>query len=106
VLRLLAPDGSVADAVPFAKATTTSPAGFPADLQALQTGGLWIPANCGGAPCDYTTTPLASDATVSVDWTTAGTSPTATSVQRKSGQFTKTAADWTLAAQTFGAANN
>ncbi len=105
VLRLVAPDNSVADAVPFAKVSTTSPSGYPADLQAIQAAGQWLPADCGGALCSYASTPLASDATISVDWTTAGPSAIGTSVQRKSGAATRTSADWTPAAQTFGLNN-
>ncbi len=107
VLRLIAPNNAVADAVAFAKATTASPATFPADLQTIQAAGQWLPANCGGAACTYASTPTASDATISVDWTMAATAPTGTnvSVQRKSGQVTKTTADWTQTAQTFGAPN-
>ena len=106
VLRLVAPDNSVADALALAKATTTSPVGYPADLQAIQAAGQWLPANCGGAACTYTSTPIASDVTISIDWTTAATTATGVSVQRKSGQHTKTVADWTAVTQTFGAANN
>ncbi len=106
VLRLIAPDGSVADALALAKATTTSPAGYPADLQTIQTAGQWLPANCGGTACTYTSTPIASDATISIDWTNAAATATGISVQRKSGQMTKTAADWTQVTETFGVANN
>ena len=105
VLQLLAPDNSVMDVVPFAKAGSSSPTGFPTDLQTIQGGGHWMPANCGGMACTYMTTPSASDATISVDWTALGTSASGTSAQRKPGQFTKTAADWHTAAASFGAAN-
>lgn len=105
VLELVTPGATVMDVVPFAKAGTTSPVGFPADLQTIQTAASWLPADCGGVACTYATTPPASDATIAVDWTTLGTSATGTTVQRKAGQFTKTSADWHLAAQTLGAAN-
>ena len=106
VLRLVAPDGSVVDALALAKPAVASPVGYPADLQAIQAAGQWLPASCGGVPCTYMTTPSAGDATISIDWTTAATTATGVSVQRKSGQATKSAADWTAVTQTFGAANN
>ncbi len=105
ILRLINPDTTVADAVALVKANSTSPVTFPADLQVLQAAALWLPADCGGALCTYTSTPIASDPTVSVDWSTTSTTATGTSVQRKSGAQTKTAADWSATTQTFGLPN-
>ncbi|NUO47424.1 MAG: hypothetical protein HOV80_01065 [Polyangiaceae bacterium] len=104
VIRLEAPGGVVLDAVPFAITSGTPPAAFPGDLQALQAAGFWLPANCGGAPCDYVSTPTAIG--VSVLYTGVGNSATTNSVQRKLGFDTMQASDWNAAAaQTWGQPN-
>jgi hypothetical protein len=105
VLRVRASGGSTIDAVPFVLSTSPSPpAAFPTALQALQAEGLWLPADCGGAPCTYLTNPSAVQ--VSVDYAGAGTTATGNSISRGSGLFTKQSSDWNAAgAQTFGADN-
>lgn len=106
VLRVEAPGGgSSLDAVPFVLSTTVSPpAAFPGDLQALQAAGRWLPADCGGSPCSYTSTPTAVG--VSVDYNGCGTSPTGNSVARQSGQMTMQKGDWNAAATpSWGVAN-
>lgn len=93
--------GVLMDAVPFTDGRTVGvPATFLTDLQALQADGLWLPADCDGAPCT-TETALA----ISVDWTGMGTAPTSDSVRRTSGTDTDLAADWAVGPSSFGAAN-
>jgi hypothetical protein len=106
VLRLLAADGTTTlDAVPFAKVTTVSPAGYPADVQSIQAASLWLPTMCGGALCSYTSTPLVSDATVSVDWTNAAATVAGVSVQRNVTIDNNVVGDWHQAASSWGLAN-
>jgi hypothetical protein len=102
VLSVAASDGTTMDAVPFAKPPSTTPATFPTTLQYIQGLGQWQPADSGGMPTDYTTTPSAVD--VSVDWSTAGTTPSGNTVQR-SGPDTNAKADWSVKASTLGVAN-
>ncbi len=106
VLRVEAPGGSlVLDAVPFVLSNNpTPPAAFPGDLQTLQAAGRWLPANCGGSPCTYTSIPTAVQ--ISVDYLGCGTTPTGNSVARRPGQTTMQNADWyAAAAQTMGLVN-
>ena len=105
VIRVVDATNAIQDAVPFVLTTSASPpAAFPANLQALQTAGLWLPADCGGSPCTYLTTPSAI--AVSVPYDGAGNTATGNSVQRKPATDTNQNSDWYAAgAQTFGAAN-
>jgi hypothetical protein len=65
---------------------------------------LWLPADCGGTPCTYASTPTAVE--VSVQYDGAGNTPAGNSIQRKPATATKQKTDWNAAAaQTFGAAN-
>lgn len=75
---------------------------FPANLQFVQAAGQWLPANCGGGACTYSSTPSAL--AVSVDWTGLGTSPTGISLQR-SGVDSNQRTDWLLAPASFGLPN-
>jgi hypothetical protein len=102
VLSVAASDGTTMDAVPFATPPSTTPATFPATLQYIQGLGQWQPADSGGMPTDYTTTPSAVD--VSVDWSTAGTTPSGNTVQR-GGADTNAKADWSVKASSLGVAN-
>ena len=96
------PDGSLHDAVPFVNtAVSTPPSAFPGDLQTLQSMGLWLPGDCGGALCTYTSTPTA--VAISADWTGTGATATGNSAQRTANNHM--ASDWHVAAPTFGAAN-
>lgn len=107
VLRLIKPDASIADAVPFLSSlTANSPMTFPTELQGIQTtaGGGWMPMDCGGALCTYTSTPTA--VSISVDASMAASTAAGVSVQRKAGANTHTNADWTQVTSTFGAPNN
>jgi hypothetical protein len=102
VLSVAASDGTTMDAVPFAQPPSTTPATFPATLQFIQHLGHWQPADSGGVPTDYTTTPSALD--VSVDWSTVGTTASGNTVQR-SGADTNSKADWSVKANSLGLAN-
>jgi hypothetical protein len=102
VLSVAASDGTTMDAVPFAQPPSSTPATFPATLQFIQQLGHWQPADSGGAPTDYTTTPSAVD--VSVDWSTVGTTASGNTVQR-SGADTNSKADWSVKANSLGVAN-
>ena len=97
----------IQDAVPFGRSTTAAPGVFPANIQALQEAGQWLPANCGGVlPCTTTTTPTAQD--VSADWTTlptSGATPASNSVRRISATDTNTRDDWAVGAPSWGVAN-
>lgn len=75
---------------------------FPANLQFVQAAGQWLPANCGGVACTYSSTPSAL--AVSADWTGLGTGPTGTSLQR-SGVDSNQRSDWVLAPASFGLPN-
>ncbi|XXF78081.1 chitobiase/beta-hexosaminidase C-terminal domain-containing protein [Myxococcaceae bacterium GXIMD 01537] len=74
------PGGVTQDAVPFAHFGTQAPAAFATQFQTLQAEGLWLPADCGGAPCTPTSTPTARD--ISVNWSTAGSNRTGITVYR------------------------
>ncbi|PTL82811.1 chitobiase/beta-hexosaminidase C-terminal domain-containing protein [Vitiosangium sp. GDMCC 1.1324] len=102
VLRVKDPMGNTQDAVPFVvDGQTTST--FPAQLQAIQAEGLWLPADCGGMLCTYTSVPSAMQ--VSVNWSNL-TSTSATSVQRYGGMDTNQYSDWSPAGtSSFGLPN-
>ncbi len=100
VLVVRAPNTAIEDGVAFYRAGSASPAGFPAEVVALQTAGMWLPANCGG-PCN--TVPLAEG--VSADWNGVGTTATGASVARKANADTDKAADWAVGAHSFGLTN-
>nr|WP_228530782.1 MULTISPECIES: chitobiase/beta-hexosaminidase C-terminal domain-containing protein [Myxococcaceae] len=94
VLRVKDPSGTTQDAVPLIVTTGTPASAFPAQLQAAQAEGLWLPTDCGGALCTYTSTPSAS--TVSVNMTGL-TNTTASSVRRISTTDSNTLSDWVSA---------
>ncbi len=75
---------------------------FPANLQFVQAAGQWLPANCGGGACTYSSTPSAL--AVSADWTGLGTGSTGISLQR-SGVDSNQRTDWLLAPASFGLPN-
>jgi hypothetical protein len=109
VLRIKGPTGATQDAVPFVVSTLTNrPAAFPDRLTAIQTEGLWMPADCGGAPCLYDPpTGVPSAISVSVDWKNLGNSSTGNSLRRVSATDNNTASDWATApaTPTWGAEN-
>jgi hypothetical protein len=105
IMRVEAPGNVILDAVPFVLSNTaTPPAAFPGDLQALQALARWLPADCGGQLCTYTSTPTA--VSISVDLLGAGTTATGNSISRKPGMNTMQASDWNAAgAHSWGLAN-
>lgn len=97
--------GALLDAVAAGRSDLANPtAAFPANLQFAQAAGQWLPADCGGAACTYTSTPSALD--VAVDWTGLGTASSGLSLQRaNAGGDTNLRSDWLLAPASFGLAN-
>jgi hypothetical protein len=100
--------GDIQDAAPFVRTdgTTTPPSGYPAQLQSLQAAGAWLPVDCGGVPCTYSTTPPAQD--VSANWTgvpTSNATKTSDTVRRVSATDTNTKDDWAVGAHSWGVAN-
>ena len=109
VLELDAPGNVFMDGLPVVLTGQTT-AAFPGVLQTLQGAGHWLPADCGGQPCDYGTNPTAI--AVSVNYVGAGNTPAGNSVQRKLGIHTMQNSDWYAAgaggsvpAQSFGSPN-
>jgi hypothetical protein len=106
VVALRAPiSAALIDVVAAGRSDLVTPtAAFPANLQFVQAAGQWLPADCNGAPCTYTSTPSAL--AIAADWTTLGTTPTALSLQRSgAASDTNLRADWLLAPASFGLAN-
>lgn len=95
--------GAIGDGVAFVNGTSSSLSTYPGELQALQGGGHWQPADCGGSPCTYVTTPDAY--AVSADWAGMGSTTTGNSVRRISATDSDAAADWAVGAQSFGSPN-
>jgi hypothetical protein len=97
VLRMKDALGNTQDAVAFAVPTsTTPPSAYPGFLQTLQAEGLWLPADCAGALCTYTSTPTAVE--VSASWGGTGTSRTGASAQRVGTADNNMASDWAILA--------
>mgnify|MGYP000921063552 CR=1 FL=1 len=105
VFRLEAPGGAILDAVPFVLSNAAAPpAAFPGDLQALQALARWLPADCGGQLCTYTSTPTA--VSISVDYLGVGSTPTGNTISRKPGMNTMQKSDWNAAGpHSLGLAN-
>ena len=101
ILIVRTAEGTIQDAVPFSN-LGNSPTSFPADLQFIQTQGFWLPPNCDGANCDYSSVPTAQS--VSVNWSTLPTSPTV-SVQRNSAIDVDSSSAWVILSSTFGILN-
>jgi hypothetical protein len=98
--------GTIQDGVSFARNSGTPPGAFPGNLQALQAAGHWLPADCGGAPCDFSSTPTALQ--VSADWTAVPTgtvTPASNTVRRISATDTNTMDDWAVGASSWGLPN-
>jgi hypothetical protein len=94
--------GRIQDAAAFI-VPTSSLATFPANLQALQAAAQWLPADCGGAACTYTTIPTAP--AVSVDWSACGTTAAGISVRRASLTDTNQSSDWSAGTSSWGGPN-
>jgi hypothetical protein len=101
VLTVSSAGGTVEDGAPFVQASpgTTSPE-FRSDLGFLQVLGQWLPVNCTGQPCTDATTPSALG--ISANWDGVGALDSAS---RSGSVDTNQAADWVVAAQSFGQAN-
>jgi hypothetical protein len=103
VLVVLDPALAIQDAVAFVKSGSTTST-FPANLQAIQTAAAWLPADCGGALCTYTSTPTAQ--AVSADWSTVANTAAGASIARAANGNTKQATDWAITtSSSFGASN-
>jgi hypothetical protein len=87
----------VIDAVPFITGSTQND--FPANVQFIQSKGQWLPADCGGAPCTFTSTPNLSDPTMVVIWSMLSQTQ---SMQRTGGVDTNRVNDWTKGTASFG----
>jgi hypothetical protein len=90
--------GATQDAAAFARPSVTSDT-FPPLLQELQAAGQWLPANCGGSACTYSSTPTAID--VSASWEGVSTDRT-TTVRRVSPTDTHQKADWAVGPSSLG----
>jgi hypothetical protein len=110
LLKLVAADGTVQDVVPFVKSDAVAPlpGGYETAVQIAQDEGQWLPADCDGVDCTYTSSPSVLD--VSVDWKglaeEGGNAKTA-SMSRVAGPDTDTKADWVLklTGASFGSPN-
>jgi hypothetical protein len=101
VLRVKDAQGSTQDGVAFIRAGRTEDVNFPTELRNLQSDGHWQPANCGGSPCAYNSTPSALDVSASWEGVSADRS---TTVRRVSSTTdTNQASDWAVGASSLGA---
>jgi hypothetical protein len=97
ILEVRAPGAVLQDVVPVVLSTSSSPPGaFPGLLQQLQADAQWLPADCTGALCTYTSTPTA--VAISVDYLGCGTTATGNTISRKLGGFGSVKTDWNAAA--------
>ncbi len=96
--------GTIQDAVAFTN-NGGAPAAFPGDVTTVQGQNLWLPSDCGGAPCSYISTPMVES--IAVNWQGSSTTPNGNTAQRISSADTDMNSDWTSApqAQTWGALN-
>ncbi|MBN8232621.1 chitobiase/beta-hexosaminidase C-terminal domain-containing protein [Corallococcus macrosporus] len=102
VLRVRDATGVTQDGVPFYR--PPPPGGsvtndYYPQLQALQAEGQWLPSSCGGAPCNGTSTPAASE--VSAGWADLPFTK-ATSVRRVAATDNDLASDWAVGPSSFG----
>lgn len=103
VLALRTVQGTLPDVLAAGRTDLANPTtAFPANLQFVQAAGHWLPADCGGLPCTYDTTPSAL--AVAADWTSSGTTPSGNSLQR-AGSDTNQRSDWVRTAGSFGLPN-
>ncbi len=106
VLRMKDPAGNTQDAVAFAQPSTSPTAGFPALLQAIQAEGLWLPADCLGALCTYSSYPTATE--VSASWSglfPSTSNRSANTVYRIGNADTDGGSDWVTGTASLGLAN-
>jgi hypothetical protein len=102
VIAIVDAGGTIQDAVAFTNGGI-QPAGFVNALQYIQALGHWLPADSGGQPTTYASTPSAQD--ISANWFGTGTTPAADSIRRASGADTNMKGDWSIGASSFGAPN-
>ena len=94
----------IVDAAAFTDPNGTGPVNFAPSLAALQGAGEWLPADCGGLACDYTSTPTSEG--ISVSWQGTGTTSVGNTVQRLDNTDDNNMADWGPAStQTLGVLN-
>jgi hypothetical protein len=106
VLRVKDPAGNTQDGVAFAR-SAASTIGYPPLLQALQAEGAWLPSDCGGALCTYTTSSPTAYA-VSANWAGLGSTTSRLQTAYRSGNTdSNTAGEWavTVTAGTLGQLN-
>jgi hypothetical protein len=101
VLVVRAPNATIEDGVAFYRQGSASPGTYNGEVMALQAAGHWLPANCGGNPCNSNVLAEA----ISADWNGCGTSETAASTYRKANADTNRLNDWAVGTQSFGAPN-
>ncbi|WP_158079893.1 chitobiase/beta-hexosaminidase C-terminal domain-containing protein [Archangium sp. Cb G35] len=99
VLRVRDATGAIQDGAAFYRTSPMPPADFLQQLQWLQDGRQWLPANCGGVPCTDTTVPTAAQ--VSADWTGLPADK-GTSVRRVLAKDHDLASDWAVGPSSFG----
>lgn len=100
VLTLANAQGTIVDGLAFSNGGGA--ASWPAQLEALQTAGVWDQTPCanGCAKADADALAVATSGSPAVGTTVAGNS-----MQRIDGVFPSTKAHWTVKASTWGAAN-
>jgi hypothetical protein len=100
VLRVKDGASNTQDGAGFAVTSGTPPGSYPGQLQALQAEGQWLPANCGGAPCTYSSTPTAVE--VSAIWQGVSSTNRTITVRRVSVTDSNLASDWAVGASSLG----
>ncbi len=97
VLAIRDPGGTWIDAAAFTNGTSPASAASVAALAFVQSLGLWLPADCGGAACTSTTAQ-----SIMASWSALGNTA-ASSIRRTAA--TKDAAAWIVGPSTFGGTN-
>jgi hypothetical protein len=100
VLAIREPGGAYVEAVPFSNGNATTQASRDS-LAFIQAQGLWMPADCGGAPCDDMSMPTAQ--AVSASWSGVGNTPGGNSARRIGA--TNDTTSWAVGASSFGQTN-
>ncbi len=100
VIAVRDPGGAYVEAAAFSNMSTAASATYEGSLAFIQGLGLWLPADCGGAPCTGATTPTARD--LAASWSGVGTVATDASCRRADPTSAKQASSWSVGPQTFG----
>ncbi len=95
VLLLRRADTSLMDVAILSNVDGTSSATYITAVESAQAASGWLPATCGTAQCQD----------VAADFSTVSDLVTGTSIQRTGATDTNMKTDWTVKAQTWGAAN-